>query len=126
MPLQFTYMCKGQFGFWWNKTKQMELSLIEWYSPLNLPLGLVKKFVLETVSWRRGGQSPCGMLWSMLRICKVLFRLLTFPQNNISMTFWCFMLLHLASLYNVAFNPMAKNVILDSKDFLSLPVSFYD
>lgn len=50
MPLQFTYTGKGQFDFWWNKTKQMELSLIEWYSPLNLPLGLVKKFILETVS----------------------------------------------------------------------------
>ena len=40
------------------------------------------------------------------------------------MRFGSFMLLNLTFSYNVAFNPILKNVILDSKDFMSLLVFF--
>lgn len=71
-------------------------------------------------------RAPVVCFGVCLKSVKSYFIPSPFPQNNISMKFWCFMLLNLASFYNVAFNPIAKNVILDSEGFLSLPVSFYD
>ena len=49
---------------------------------------------------------------------------MTFMRKKIFMRFGSFMLLNLTFFYNVAFNPIPKNVILDSKDFMSLLVFF--
>ena len=64
------------------------------------------------------------IIWATREVLEDLFYSLTFMRKEIFMRFGSFMLLNLTFSYNVAFNPILKNVILDSKDFMSLLVFF--
>ena len=66
----------------------------------------------------------CFTIWATREVLEDLFYSLTFMRKKISMKFGSFMLLTLTFFYSVTFNPIPKNVILNSKDFMSHLVFF--